>query len=726
MSSAADPLDEGTQTRVIRRHVPEAPVDHRIEPLLEDLTRRWEAGERPFVEEILAAHPELAGDPDQVLRLICEEICLRQEHDGHIARSDLMTRFPEYRDRLQVLLGCHQLFLSEPDADDLPEVGDTLAGFHLLSELGRGGHGRVFLATQQALSDRPVVVKVVPPETAEHLCVARLQHTHIVPLYSTHRTSDGDWLLLCMPYFGSQTLDRFLTELQSIPLHSRTGRHLVEILDREGVGQFPVARESPARKFLSRISYVSAICWIGACLADALQFAHDQELLHLDIKPSNVLLTTEGQPMLLDFHLAQPPLQPGEASRAWLGGTRGYMPPEQRQALDELRTGYPIAVAVDARADIYSLGVLLREALGLPTEGSSGACLPPQVSPGLLAILERCTATEPAERYPHASALAEDLRRHLNDLPLAGVANRSITERWRKWRRRNPRVLSGYLLGSLLLSAGLCGAFLGVRMPDAGSPAMPSRSTGGQQRHWAQEELHTLAEQLRRATRADRLREQEALLGSAYQAIWSQRQQILDQLGHSARIEADLLDIAILSIDLQLHNASEDEVPTIRRQAMEVLEQAEALFGPSHFLLWQRREHAQRLGWTDVAEELRERDTGLAPVGAWEHYRLGRSLLQRHQPAQARRYLAEAVAIDPTQFWFHFDYARCLYRGAQWQGAVQEFTACIALSSGADRAMCHRNRALAYTQLGQEDNARQDREQARELVVQGDFRLSDS
>src|SRR5262249_59981245 len=88
-----------------------------------------------------------------------------------------------------------------------------------------------------------------------------------------------------------------------------------------------------ARRLLERASYVQAVCWVGSCLADALHYAHEHGLVHLDLKPANVLLTAGGQPMLLDFHLARAPLAPGCAAAGGIGGTADYMSPEQRAAL---------------------------------------------------------------------------------------------------------------------------------------------------------------------------------------------------------------------------------------------------------------------------------------------------------------------------------------------------------------------------------------------------------
>ena len=124
------------------------------------------------------------------------------------------------------------------------------------------------------------------------------------------------------------------------------------------------------RQFIARCSYVDAIGAIGACLADGLQYAHERNLLHMDIKPSNVLLAGDGQPMLLDFHLAQRPIAAGGPPPAWSGGTPGYMSPEQWGVITAVREGRAVPGAVDRRTDVYSLGVLLYEALGGPVSES--------------------------------------------------------------------------------------------------------------------------------------------------------------------------------------------------------------------------------------------------------------------------------------------------------------------------------------------------------------------
>src|SRR5262249_56211147 len=106
------------------------------------------------------------------------------------------------------------------------------------------------------------------------------------------------------------------------------------------------------RRALAGASYTEAVCWVGACLSDALQYAHERGLVHLDLKPSNVLLAADGQPLLLDFHLALQPLPAGREAPEWFGGTPGYMAPEQERACAAATWGRPVPDAVDGRSDL--------------------------------------------------------------------------------------------------------------------------------------------------------------------------------------------------------------------------------------------------------------------------------------------------------------------------------------------------------------------------------------
>jgi serine/threonine protein kinase len=291
--------------------------------LVEEMIERWRYGKRPLPEEFLERHPDLWNHPEAATDLIYEEICLRQEYGQMIPEEEVLSRFPQWRRQLEVLFDCQRLLGPGSVAPLFPRVGGSLGDFLLLAELGDGVHGRVFLASQASLGGRPVVLKLIPLEACEHLSLARLQHTHIVPVFSVQDHPDRGLRSMCMPYFGGATLSQVFDSLRSRPVSQRSGQDLLDALIhapdshvQPSCGHQGGERElvMPASRALVKATYVEAMCWIGACLAEALQYAHERGLIHLDLKPSNVLLTADGQPMVLDFHLARGPIRHGPRS----------------------------------------------------------------------------------------------------------------------------------------------------------------------------------------------------------------------------------------------------------------------------------------------------------------------------------------------------------------------------------------------------------------------------
>jgi serine/threonine protein kinase len=733
--------------------------------LVTEMIDRWRQGERLLPEDFLARHPGLWAHPQAAADLIYEELCLRQEYGPDVPLELVLRRFPQWRPQLEVLFDCQRVLSPRRTAPEFPEAGETLGDFLLLAELGRGAQGRVFLASQRSLGDRPVVLKVSPAEAGEHLSLARLQHTHIVPLYSVQDQPDRGLRALCMPYFGGATLAQIFEGLQSQPPSRRTGRHLLEALDRAAAG-LPNPTGSapgPARQLLARASYVEAVCWTGACLADALQYAHERSLVHLDLKPSNILLAADGQPMLLDFHLARGPVRPDNDGPPWLGGTPGYMAPEQQAALLALQHGRPLARGVDARADIYSLGVALYEALAgsLPPGGGNP---PPlhrrngQVSVGLADLVHKCLAGDPEARYPDMAALAADLRRHLAHQPLAGVRNRSLGERWRKWRRRRPHGIAraGMLL-AVLTAAGAVGLGAASSLIQRSGRARTALTDGRRQmanRLWdeavstlrrglsvarelpfqgdlaarlegelrqaetqwtvakraaAVREFHELADRLRflygtEPVPPDGLRGLEA----SCRTVWANRGRIAERLDAGAgelepMVRDDLLDLAILWADLQVRLAPPAGKAEARRGALAVLAEAEALFGASPVLDAERRLHGAPRA-PGVGSEARGAGT------AWEHYALGRALLRSGEPGRAAREIGRAVRVEPQGLWPNFYQGLCAYRLGRYEDAATAFSVCI--GAAPEAAACFYNRGLALAALGRPDQALDDFDQA--------------
>jgi serine/threonine protein kinase/tetratricopeptide (TPR) repeat protein len=758
--------DSGIAACPVRPSPAEASVaETLVERLAEEMRRRWHAGERPLAEEFLIRHPEFWDQPEAATELIYEEICLRQEHGEAIAAEDILRRFPQWREQLQVVLHCHQLMEAGAAPPVFPAVGETLGDFHILAELGRGAVGRVFLATQHLLADRPVVLKLVPAGGQEHLSLARLQHTHIVPLYFVEDDPSRNLRILCMPYFGGNSLARILEVVHDRPPGQRMGQQLLQALQQvQAAVPVSLPVKGPACQFFAQATYTQAICWMGACLADALHYSHERGLVHLDLKPSNVLCAADGQPMLLDLHLARGPIAAGGPAPEWLGGTPGYMAPEHEAALAAVHEQRPIPIAVNGRADIYSLGVLLYEALGGSVPLPAG--MPtrelrrrnPQVTAGLADILGKCLAYDPSQRYRHAADLAADLRRHLANLPLRGVANRSLAERWRKWRRRRPyaQALLGLFLAVLVASTlGLAhttqdhykaraalreaqdhlakreygeahsaaqrGLALVESLPFQADLAGSLRDQMHlAERAQAAQELHHFLEQVRTVYGAEGLAVGKLQILEAHcRHFWDQRDQITQRLGSQPspeleqQIQMDLLDLAILWTDLRVRLASGSETDAARREALEVLAQAEQLFGPSSVLCHERQVHAAALGLRNVADAAARQGAGLPPRTAWEHYALGRALLREGNLPLAASHFEQAVDLHPQDFWPNFYQGQCEFQDGRYADAVLAFTACVALAP--ENAWCFYNRGLAYMELGRADRALHDHNRALEL-----------
>jgi serine/threonine protein kinase/Flp pilus assembly protein TadD len=737
--------------------------------LVDEVIQGWHQGEPACAQDVMEREPGLAEHAEAAVRLIYEEFCLRCAAGEPLAVEDILHRFPQWRAQLEVLLQLHSLLDLESTAPTWPVVGEDFGEFRLLAEFGRGGQGRVYLASQAGLANRPVVLKLMPCSGQEHQVQARLQHTHIVPLYTIVEDASRNLRALCMPYFGGAGLHELLSQLQPTPPQARSGQDLLDALDLLQA-RWPVAMgvtlapRGAARTLLARLSYGQAICWVGALLADALDHAHERGLVHLDVKPSNVLLTADGQPMLLDFHIAQGPLQPHDPAPERLGGTPIYASPEQRAAMEALRHGQPMPSAVDGRSDIYSLGLLLCEALsGSPTLGSSPQprLRLPHVSTGLADILSRCLAVQPGERYASAAGLAEDLRRHLNDLPLRGVANRSVLERWRKWRRRRPSSLAFLLTALAVLSAVLAVASLTWgRYRHRKQEAEQALAEGRQQLHagaysqaaerlshglsmaqgvpWGAALMRELSQELRRAQRGQAVLQLHALaerfrflcgglapegklssLRPLWTAVWDKRDGLLDrQEGElppevEEQLRTDLFDLGVIWADLSVRLAEPGQRAGACRAALAVLDTLEKQLGPSGAVCYQRQACAAELGLDDVASAAGSRAAELPPRSAWEHYVLGRALLQTGDLKAALAALNQASELQPQAFWPQFHRGVCAQRLGRHEEAAHAFEVCIALAP--DKAECWCNRGVALAALGRYASALRDYQRALQL-----------
>jgi serine/threonine protein kinase len=223
--------------------------------------------------------------------------------------------------------------------------------------------------------------------------------------------------------------------------------------------------------FPVRGTFSQGVAWIAWILARTLDYAHGMQTFHRDVKPGNVLITLHHGPQLLDFNLAESPHSAQHAQSAMLGGTVPYMAPEQIEAF----LNPDLWGKVGARADIYSLGLVIRELLTgqapdlpnekLPSDRAMRELLDrraglatdvrrfnPEIPYALEAIVQRCLCLDPEERYPDAQALADDLERFLSRKALRHAINPSHRERLSNWVSRNHRSMVGT---SLTIALGI-------------------------------------------------------------------------------------------------------------------------------------------------------------------------------------------------------------------------------------------------------------------------------
>jgi serine/threonine-protein kinase len=427
-------------------HFPGGDLHTLLESVCAELRRRVLAGEDCRAESFLSAHPILASDPQLAIRLIESEIAARHERGETIHTAELLARFPQWHHHLLERLANFGFEIEPSRATDLrgdTDVYDTPGGRATTPEvpelgphelgkvIARGGMGIVYRARDLVLG-REVALKRIradlmdSPESVQRFyreahTVANLRHPNIVPIYGMGR-HDGRHCF-------------------TMPL--LTGGNLAEHRSR----------------FQGDLE---AAVTLMQKVARAVAAAHQENIIHRDLKPGNILLDDGGEPLVADFGLAKVPdgladaTHPGQRM-----GTAFYMPPEQA-------AGH--SWRVTPASDVWSLGVMLYELLvgQRPFEATSAEEVVQQVLTAevrrprevrrdlprdLDAVVMRCLQHDPAERYPNAGALADDLRRWLDRKPV-----QARREGWLRWSLRQGRrfrwVAVAVGLAALLLAAG--------------------------------------------------------------------------------------------------------------------------------------------------------------------------------------------------------------------------------------------------------------------------------
>src|ERR1043166_1171711 len=374
-----------------------------VSKLRADQSDYWERGERVLVEQLITPYPDLAKNSEHLLELIRSEIQHRLRVGEQPSFEEYQSRFGELADHLRDCWpeatssdptsayesgrGHRTVAQDSTNPSSGKAVVQALPGFELHHRLGQGGMGVVYHARDIRL-DQPRAIKFIrtgplaDQETYDRFereakAVARLDHANVVRIYSVGEHANT--LYICMEYVDGGSLYARL---------------------RDGHLEIQAAAELVRQ------------------LALGVQHAHENNVLHRDLKPGNVLLNSHGSAKVSDFGLAKLMDENDELTQTGMVmGTAAYMAPEQVQArLDNVREP----------ADIWALGVILYECLTgkVPFKGVNRTEtmelvkrrepkplreLRAEVPADLEAVCLKCLCKKPEDRYASAGALADDL-----------------------------------------------------------------------------------------------------------------------------------------------------------------------------------------------------------------------------------------------------------------------------------------------------------------------------
>jgi serine/threonine protein kinase/WD40 repeat protein len=459
-----------------------APDDDLLGPILESFVHRFRRGERPSLTDLIALHPELAG---QIRELVPALVDLEQLAG--------LPRGPGGSARPRAA--------SATSRDEGPSP-ERLGDYRILRRIGGGGMGVVYEAEHVALK-RSVALKVMLPRLrddpkylrrfhSEASLAAGLHHTNIVGVFD-YGEQDGV-CYYAMQLIQGQPLDRVLADIRLLREVQRqtdphngsdrlriiasagsaaargllTGRFdaamttdeavdatlPIGVYDPDATGSSgtdgeatgppdrPSALGSSTLGPSGELRYYREIARIGAQVADALEYAHRRRIVHRDIKPSNLLLDAQGNVWVTDFGLSRFGDNADLTQSREVVGTLRYMAPERLRGTS------------DRRGDVYSLGATLYEMVALrpPFEEADEIRLmerirndpppPPRqldrkLPRDLETILLKALAKDPKDRFSSAGALGDELRRFIDGRPIRSRPVSAVEQFWR-WCKRDP------------------------------------------------------------------------------------------------------------------------------------------------------------------------------------------------------------------------------------------------------------------------------------------------
>lgn len=394
-----------------------SPPPERLRRLREDQAQRWAVGDRIRAEDYLRHIAALSNE--ELLALILGEIHLRWQSGETPVESEYQERFPQLAEaireqfpRTPELSTAHYTPKSTAAMVPSSPTGNQLGPYILQERLGGGGMGEVHRAWHQLLRREDAVKTVRPELTAnkaaisrflrEAASIAQLRHPNVVQVYTADVTVSGYYI--AMEYIPGTNLRKLVTERGPLP--------------------------------------VAMACDYIRQATEGIEHAYQRGLVHRDLKPENLLVTEDGQTLkVADFGLARAilPETSGEVTSAGaMLGTPDYMAPEQA---DDARSA-------DTRSDLYALGCTfyflltgtppypggsLREKL----DRHANALLPDvthhrkDVPTAIIAIIHRCMAKRPDERYQTPRELLAALRNVPGEAK--SIESPRQRPRWGRW-----------------------------------------------------------------------------------------------------------------------------------------------------------------------------------------------------------------------------------------------------------------------------------------------------
>jgi serine/threonine-protein kinase len=363
---------------------------------------RWQKLQALF--EGALGRPE--GERSSWLEAACgDDVELFEEVQGLLAAD--ATRDDPMRDVVSQSV-------QDMEGSAMPKQGQAIGPWRILREIGRGGMGSVYLAERADQEyRREVAVKLIRgfPDAqslermrAERQILADLDHPNIAAMIDGGTTSDGQPYLV-MQYIEGDQLDEWCR--QHAPSRAR------------------------------RLALMVRLCM-------AVEYAHRNLVIHRDLKPGNVLVSANDQPMVLDFGIAKltdadaPEAETGAVTRSGRYYTPGFSPPEQL-------SGEPVTTL----ADVFSLGKLLNWLLQRHPAAGEG-----KIPRELVAIIDQATAGRPVERYASVAALREDIERYQQGLPVSAAPAR-FGYRLGKFLRRHRLATAMALVAAVIAVASI-------------------------------------------------------------------------------------------------------------------------------------------------------------------------------------------------------------------------------------------------------------------------------